>query len=108
MRTIRLMIVALFAVNLAIVPISAAMAMSAMSHGAKTEMSMSSSMHDCPCCNAAKKCATDLCQFKCFGTPAISVRGLSLVEPLPETLIAGATAAWSPVTLRPDPPPPRS
>ncbi len=105
MRTIRLVIAALFAVNLAIVPVSAAMA---MFHGAKAQMSMSSSMDDCPCCNAAKKCATDLCQFKCFNTPAISVHGVPLVRPLPEPLVAGATTAWSPFTLGPEPPPPRS
>lgn len=105
MRTIRLIITALVAVNLAVVPMSAAMA---MFHGANVQMSMSSSMDDCPCCNAAKKCATDLCQFKCFNTPAISVHGLPLVRPLTEPLIAGPTAPWSPFALRPDPPPPRS
>ena len=105
MRTIRLIIVALLAIGLAVVPMSAVMA---QSHGAKAAASMSSSMDDCPCCNAAKKCETDLCQFKCFNTPAVSVHGLPLVRPLPEPLFAGATAAWSPLALRPDPPPPRS
>lgn len=105
MRIVRIIVAVLLAASLAIPPITTAMAMTS---AAKAEMSMVTSGSDCPCCNAAKKCAADLCQFKCFHTLAISVEGLPLAEPLPEPLVAVYAASFSPVTLRPDPPPPRS
>lgn len=108
MRFVRIIIAALLALSLGILPVSAAMAMS-KAHAAKAEISMSApAADDCPCCNAAKKCGADLCQLKCFSTPAISVENLPLAQPPPLALIASTTAAPSSFDLRPDPPPPRS
>ena len=104
MRALRLIMAVLLAASLAVLPVSASMA---MTHAAKAKMSMSASGADCPCCNAAKKCATDICMFKCFSTPAISVDGFPLAQPLPEPLIAVRVAALSPFSRQLDPPPPR-
>ena len=105
MRAIRLIVVVLLAASLGILPVSAGIA---MTHAAKAEMSMSASGTDCPCCNAAKKCVTDHCQFKCFNTPAISVDGFPLAQPVPEPLAPVCVAALSPFSRQLDPPPPRS
>lgn len=104
MRSVRLIIAVLLAASLAILPMSAAMA---MTHAAKAEMSMGASGDNCPCCNAARKCATDTCQFKCFSAPAI-LEGAPLAQPRPELFIAIGEATLSPFLARPDPPPPRS
>lgn len=107
MRLVRIIIAGLLALSLGILPVSAAMAMS-KAHAAQAEMSMGAPADDCPCCNVAKKCGADLCQFKCFSTPAISVENLPLPQPRLLAMIGSTTAAPSPFNLRPEPPPPRS
>jgi hypothetical protein len=105
MRFIRVVIAVLLAVSLAILPVSSAMA--AM-HAGNPEMSMSAPDSDCACCNAAHKCATDICTLKCYNSAALYVEGQLLVGPLPQPLIDMASPAMSPFSQRPDPPPPRS
>jgi hypothetical protein len=56
MRVIRFVIAALLTMSLAVLPMSAGMA---MSHDTMAEMNTGASGHDCPCCNAAHKCAPD-------------------------------------------------
>jgi hypothetical protein len=105
MRLIRLVIAGLLAASVAVLPVSVGMA---KLHEAKAEMSMSAPDSDCPCCNAAHKCATDICTLKCYNSAALYVEGQLLVGPLPEPLIEMASPAMSPFSQRPDPPPPRS
>lgn len=105
MRTIRLAIAVLLAMSLTILPVSAAMN---VGHVAKAEMSMGASGDDCACCNATKKCLTDICMFKCYNAPAISVEGMPSAQPLPQPYVAIRAAFLSPFSTRPDPPPPRS
>jgi hypothetical protein len=105
MCLIRLLIAVLLATSLAILPVSAGMA---MAHAAKAEMAMSASDGDCPCCNAAHKCAPDTCMLKCFSVSAIALDARPAVHPVPAPfpeLGVTTLVAFSP---RPDPPPPRS
>jgi len=105
MRFIRLVIAVLLAASVAILPVSAGMA---KLHAAKAEMSMSAPDSDCPCCNAAHKCATDICTLMCYNSAALSVEGPPLVGPLPQPFIDMVSVTMSPFSQRPDPPPPRS
>lgn len=105
MRTLRLILAVLLMASLTISPVAAGMG---ATHAAKTEMSIGASGGDCPCCNAAKKCATDTCMFTCYSVPVLSVEGLPLIEPLPKAFVAVGLATFSPFSPRPDPPPPRS
>jgi len=105
MRAIRLIIAGLLAASLTILPLSAGMA---MANAAKSEMSMSASVDDCPCCNPAKTCAADHCLFACYNAPAISAGGLPLVQPPPQPLVGIGLTTMSPFLRQPDPPPPRS
>lgn len=104
MRAIRLMIAVLIAVILAAAPVTASLAKDT----AKAEMSMSSADSSCPCCDATKKCATDICTLKCYTAAAIRVEEQSLAEPLPSLIVGMGVAAMSPFAQGPDPPPPRS
>ena len=105
MRTLRLAIAVLLAASLTILPMAAAMA---VTHVAKAEMAMDTAGDHCPCCNAAKKCATDICMFKCYNAPAISAEGLAMAKPSPAPIDITDGATLSPFPPRPDPPPPRS
>lgn len=75
---------------------------------AKTEMSMSASTDNCPCCDAANKCAADICPVKCFNAAALLVVVQPLAEPVPKLFVRTGLPAMSPFAARPDPPPPRS
>jgi hypothetical protein len=105
MRTVRLVIAALLAMSLAILPVWAGMA--AM-HAAKTEMSMSASGVSCPCCDTANKCASDICMVKCFNAAALLVEGQPFEESLLKLFVGTGLTAMSPFAPQPDPPPPRS
>lgn len=105
MRGFRLVIAVMLAASLAILPASAAMA---VSHAAKAEMSMTAAGSDCPCCDAAHKCSPDTCMISCHGVSAISAVGPDLIQPLPELFVDMGPADLSPFSARPDPPPPRS
>lgn len=105
MRLIRLVIAVLLAASVAVLPVSAGVT---KLHAAKAAMSMSAPDSDCPCCNAAHKCATDVCTLKCYNTVALAVEQAPFAGPFVEPLIELADAAMSPFLQRPDPPPPRS
>ena len=105
MRSFRLIIAVLLAVSLSIVPVSAAMA---VMHVGAAEMSVSEPGSDCPCCDAAHKCATDICTLKCHSSTAISVELKPLTERLPQRFAVMGAIRPSPFSPQPDPPPPRS
>ena len=105
MRTVRLIIAALLAMSLAILPVSAGMA--AM-QAADTKMSMSASGDSCPCCDTANKCASDICMVKCFNAAALLVDVQPLAESLLKRFVGTGLTAMSPFAPQPDPPPPRS
>ena len=105
MRVIRFVIAALLTMSLAVLPMSAGMA---MSRTAMAEMSTGASGHDCPCCNAAHKCAPDQCMLKCFSVSAIALDVSPLVAPLPAPFAAATMTTLVAFSARPDPPPPRS
>lgn len=105
MRSLRLILALVLAASLAVMPMSAGMA---MSYGAKAEMGMSEGGQDCPCCNALHKCAPDTCMLKCFSAAAMTVDGPLLEQPLPQLFLEIGAPTPSPFSTRPDPPPPRS
>ena len=105
MRTVRLIIAALLAMSLAILPVSAGM--TAM-HAAKTEMSTNASGDSCPCCDPANTCAADICTAKCFNAAALLVEGQPFAESLLKRFVGTGLTAMSPFAPQPDPPPPRS
>jgi hypothetical protein len=90
------------AVSLAGLPVVAAMA---TAHAAQAGMSASASGDDCPCCKPDKP---DTCPLKCCHLQALAVEGLVFAKPMSERLVAHEANAGIAVTLRPDPPPPRS
>lgn len=105
MRIARSIFAALLAVSLAVVPMVAA---TAMPHASKAEMTMSAPGDDCPCCNAAHKCPSDTCVFKCYMGPALFVARMELMQPLPQVFAPMSAAQLSPFAARPELPPPRS
>ena len=105
MRRLRFIIAVLLAVSFTVLPVAAGMA---RTHGASSAMSMSASMDDCPCCNAAHKCAPDTCMLKCFSVSAIALDGMPLLAPLSEPFSIVAMRKPAASSPRPDPPPPRS
>lgn len=104
MRTIRLVVAVLLAMSLTVLPMSAGMA---KMHVATAEMDVDTPGNSCPCCDAAHKCATDICMLACYCVPAISVEGPPLTQPLRERLVALGAPVLAPFSQRPDPPPPR-
>lgn len=102
MRFLRLMSALVLAVALAILPVSAA---TAMTHAAKAEMSMSSSGDDCPCCDVN---AADACSLKCCQLQALTIDALDLLKAEPEDFDPLPRDLAIAVSLQPDPPPPRS
>jgi len=105
MRFIRLVIAVLLATSVAMLPVSAG---ATKLHAAEAEMSMGAPGSDCPCCDAAHKCATDVCTLKCCNTVALAVEQAPLAGPFVQPFNELAGAAMSPFLQRPDPPPPRS
>ena len=108
MRVLRLLIAVLLATSLAVLPVSAVMA---MTHAANSDMTMSASGDnggdDCACCSPTGKCSTRICVLKCFNVPAVLIEGLPMTQPLPQLLVDIDRATMSPFSTRPDPPPPR-
>jgi hypothetical protein len=105
MRIYRLVIAALLALSLTVLPVAAGMA---RMHAAPSEMSMGASGHDCPCCDTAHRCPADICMLKCFNVPAIGLDVSPVVAPLPAPFAAIGVATLVAFLSRPDPPPPRS
>lgn len=101
MRVLRPIRSLLLAVGLAVLPVSAAMA---MTHAVKAEISMGSPGEDCPCCNPAK---TDACPLKCCHLQALTVEGFAPFNAAPADFGAHKAHLGIAVSLRPDPPPPR-
>jgi hypothetical protein len=102
MRFCRLILAGLLAASVALLPVSAAMA---MTHAAKAEMSMSASGDDCPCCKSAQ---ADACPFTLCSLQAISVDGPAMLMPTPACFAERGPQILAGVSLRPTPPPPRS
>lgn len=106
MRIFRLLSALVLAAGLALLPVSAAMA---MTHAAKPDMgmgaSMSASADDCQCCNAVE---LDACPLACCHFQVLNVEGLAIARPMSGRLVGreAETVVW--LALRPDPPPPRS
>lgn len=101
MRILRLIWAVILAASLAILPVSAAMA---MTHGAKAEMSMSSPGDDCPCCNPSK---ANACSLKCCHLQALTVEGFAPFKASAADFDAHENDLGVAVSLRPEPPPPR-
>jgi hypothetical protein len=73
-------------------PVAAGMA---KMHSASSEMSMGTSSDDCPCCDAAHRCPSDICALKCFNVSAITAEASSLSAPLPAPFMAATMpAGW--------------
>lgn len=103
MRTVRLVLALLIAAGLAMLPVSAAMA---ISHVSSADMHMSAPQDGGSCCDHADGhgCPLALCchiQLAMAEQPQFAGRLASLLAPIPLTVEPGAA-------LGPDPPPPRS
>jgi hypothetical protein len=107
MRGVRFILALVLATSLIILPMSAGMAMSHV-HASKTEMGMGTSGADCPCCNAAHKCAADTCMLKCFSVSALALEARPLMQPFVTVFAAVVMKRLVGYAPRPDPPPPRS
>jgi hypothetical protein len=102
MRSFRLVWALVLAASLAILPVSASFA---MAHVATTEVGMTASRDDCPCCKPMK---VDSCFLKCCQVQAVAVDGLVIAKLRTPRLVAFSAKRLMAVALRPDPPPPRS
>jgi hypothetical protein len=105
MRAVRLFIVALTALALAILPMSAGIAKPLAS---KAEVSMTAPDHACPGSDASHDQDAGACSLKCCTTAAILVEAQTFVGQLRVPATDMAAAALAPFALPPDPPPPRS
>jgi hypothetical protein len=103
MRAVRLILVVLIALALAVLPVSAGLA---MPHGTMHETGMNAS-DDCPCCDKTPDRAAHVCHVKCCGAVAILAAEQSLAAPRAEAASEMPAAVLSPFISRPDPPPPR-
>jgi len=101
MRSFRLICALVLAVGLAILPVSAAFAMSQ----AQTHAGMSDTGDDCPCCKPAQQ---DGCLLKCCHVQALIVDGFATTRPGPISFLATGADRFMAFAPRPDPPPPRS
>ena len=103
MRMCRLMFAAVMAIALAALPIEAA---AAMSHAHKAQMSLTATGDDCPCCHPAQPLKN--CPLKCCHLQAIPVDDQVIAVPLAAPDVSASTNFGAAVSIRPDPPPPRS
>jgi hypothetical protein len=102
MRLLRLIPALILAASLAILPVSAALA---MMHTADAGMAMGASPDDCPCC---KPDQSDACPMKCSQLSALTVAGAGLEQPAPIRFDEVEAVAFVAVFVRPEPPPPRT
>jgi hypothetical protein len=105
MRTLRLIIAALVATSLSILPVSAAMA---MTHAGKAEMGVSASVKVCSCCDAARKCRAGQCVLSCSNASAVLTEGPTLAKPALGPLAGKGWEQLTPFQPEPQPPPPKS
>jgi hypothetical protein len=90
------------ATSLVILPLSASLA---MKHAAEADASMMASGDECPCCKPAK---LDTCLLMCCHVQAPTVEGFVPWLAAPPEFDVQNTRLAIAVSLRPDPPPPRS
>jgi hypothetical protein len=104
MRAVRFAIVALIAMALAVLPVTASIAKVG---AAQAGMSMGAPDDNCPCCDTSNDRAADTCHLKCCHAAAVLVEAQPLTPPTPGAGTAIAEGALSPFSQPPDPPPPR-
>ena len=100
-RAFRLLCALVLAGSLAVLPVSAAFA---MTHAANAEAGIVASGDDCPCCNPEK---AETCFVKCC-VQALIVHGTEATKPAPARFDQAAARRSAALALGPDPPPPRS
>lgn len=103
MLAVRLVLAALIALALAVLPVSAGLA---MPHGTMHETGMNAP-DDCPCCGKTPDPAAHVCHVKCCGAVAILAAQQPLAGPRAEAADEMPATALSPFMSRPEPPPPR-
>jgi hypothetical protein len=102
MRSFRLICALVLAASLAMLPVSASLA---MTHTAKADMDMAASGDDCPCCEPAK--SPDACFPECCHLQALRIEVLAFAKPpAPQFVVLGAQDCVA-IVSGPDPPPPR-
>jgi hypothetical protein len=102
MRSFRLICALVLAASLAILPVSAAFAMTQMG---KSEAGMVAAGDDCPCCKPAK---ADGCFLKCCHLHALAVDGMAIAKPRSLQVAEFGTVRFAALVSGPEPPPPRS
>jgi hypothetical protein len=102
MRLLRLIPAMILAASLAILPVSAALA---MMHTADPGMAMGASPDDCPCCKPNR---SDVCPMKCSQLSALTVADAGVQQPARVRFDEVKAVAFVAVLVRPEPPPPRS
>ena len=102
MRLLRLIPALILAASLALLPVSAALA---MMHTADAGMAMGASPDDCPCCKPDR---SDACPMKCSQLSVLTIAGAGLEQPAPVRFDEVKAVAFVAVLVRPEPPPPRT
>ena len=102
MRSFRLICALVLATSLAILPVSAAFA---LTHMAKSEAGIVAAGDDCPCCQPAK---ADSCLLKCCHLQALVVDGMAIAKSRSLHVAEFSTQRFAALASGPEPPPPRS
>jgi hypothetical protein len=100
MRIFRFICALVLAASLAVLPVSAALA---MSHVTKSDTSLMAPGDDCPCCTPTEP---ESC-LKCCHVQSLPIEGLLVTGPVPARFTELGADRFAAVVLGPDPPPPR-